>query len=297
MKNRAAVFDGWAKSPGTSEAQRCANAESVVRNAIGASADLSGRDIRIFSQGSYRNKTNVRADSDVDICVCCTDTFFYDLTSGATVEGVGIREAQYEYSEFKDAIEAALKDYLGAGSVRRGNKAIDVRATSYHVDLDVVAAFEYRRYVSNSVDGFISGTELRPDSGGRIQNWPQQHYENGVSKTKATSYRFKKVVRILKSLRNQMADDRVGAAEVVPSYLLECLCWNVPDRLFGADSLEVIVEAALVHLHESIVDVQTCDEWGEVNELKYLFRASQPWTVDQARAFVAAAWRYAGYGA
>ncbi len=40
---------------------------------------------------------------------------------------------------------------------------------------------------------------------------------------------------------------------------------------------------------------EDCSEWGEVNELKYLFRTSQPWTRQQANDFLQAAWDYIGY--
>ena len=40
----------------------------------------------MFPQGSYRHKTNVRADSDVDICVRLNTTFFPDYPAGKTKE-------------------------------------------------------------------------------------------------------------------------------------------------------------------------------------------------------------------
>ena len=40
-----------------------------------------------------------------------------------------------------------------------------------------------------------------------------------------------------------------------------------------------------------------CHEWGEVNEFKYLFRASRPWTRADANAFLEAAWRHVGFSA
>lgn len=60
----------WGKPPGTTEEQRCANAVSAVRNAINKSVSLRGHSILVFAQGSYRNGTSVRRDSDVDVCVC-----------------------------------------------------------------------------------------------------------------------------------------------------------------------------------------------------------------------------------
>jgi hypothetical protein len=41
--------------------------------------------------------------------------------------------------------------------------------------------------------------------------------------------------------------------------------------------------------------LETCNERGEVNELKYLFRGSHPWTLEQAHAFISAVWDYLGY--
>ena len=38
----------------------------------------------------------------------------------------------------------------------------------------------------------------------------------------------------------------------------------------------------------------SCNESREVNELKYLFRSSQPWTREHANAFILAAWHYIG---
>lgn len=39
----------------------------------------------------------------------------------------------------------------------------------------------------------------------------------------------------------------------------------------------------------------SCAEWGEVNELKHLFRPSQPWTRTAVNAFVVAAWNRVGF--
>jgi hypothetical protein len=35
--------------------------------------------------------------------------------------------------------------------------------------------------------------------------------------------------------------------------------------------------------------------WLEVNDVKYLFHSTQPWTKEQAHAFVSAAWDYVGF--
>jgi hypothetical protein len=50
-------FTAWSKGPGTTEEEECENAERMVRAAIKAYDPLQRRDIRVFAQGSYRNRT------------------------------------------------------------------------------------------------------------------------------------------------------------------------------------------------------------------------------------------------
>jgi hypothetical protein len=40
---------------------------------------------------------------------------------------------------------------------------------------------------------------------------------------------------------------------------------------------------------------ETCSEWGEVSELKYLFHTSKEWTQQQAHDFIDAVWNYVGF--
>jgi hypothetical protein len=54
-----------------------------------------------------------------------------------------------------------------------------------------------------------------------------------VAKNNATGGRFKRIVRVLKRLRNEMADHDVAAAKPIASYLIECFVWNVPNEGFG----------------------------------------------------------------
>jgi hypothetical protein len=49
------------------------------------------------------------------------------------------------------------------------------------------------------------------------------------------------------------------------------------------------------HLWNQTRVYESCKEWGEVNELKYLFRGAQPWTREQVNSFLQAAWDYIGF--
>jgi hypothetical protein len=257
------------------------------------------RTIEVFAQGSYRNNTNVRQDSDVDICVRCTDTCFNDFSQvpGLTLQGAGMQPATYDYPQFKNEVGAALVAKFGGKGVTRGSKAFDVHPTSYRVEADVVAVFEHRDWFRDWQGRLThrTGTGFEPDSGGRITNWPQQHYDNGVAKNRATGNRFKYITRVIKRLRNRMNSEGIAAAKPIPSYLIECLVYNAPNDSLGNASYVNDVRFVLAHLFNNLGADATCSEWLEVNDIKYLFHWSQPWNRQQAFDFVSAAWNYLGF--
>jgi hypothetical protein len=77
----------------------------MIRKAISASAVLAKRDIQVFTQGSYRNSTNVRLESDVDVCVRLMDLIDSSLPEGLTQEDEGLRNAtRYSHAEFKNGV-------------------------------------------------------------------------------------------------------------------------------------------------------------------------------------------------
>jgi len=196
-------------------------------------------------------------------------------------------------------VEEALKAYFGASSVTRGNKAFDIHANTYRVDADVIPTFEYRWYTgyfnNDRSYQYHSGVAFFPDNGNRIINWPQQTYDNGVERNHATARRYKRVIRILKRLRNAMQDDKVAAAKNIESFLIECLVWNASLEAFQHDAYTDDVRYVIADAFNKTLNESDCSEWGEVNELKYLFRPSQPCSRDQANQFLNAAWNYIGF--
>ena len=141
----------WSKGPGQTEADKCSNAETAVRKAIKASERLAALDISVFAQGSYRARTNVRQNSDVDVCVRHNATFFDYYPDGMSRETVGNVPGTMAFADFKRMVQKALEDYLGKTGVTRGNKAFDVHANTYRIDADVVPTFEYRRYTGRGM--------------------------------------------------------------------------------------------------------------------------------------------------
>ncbi len=289
------IFSSWANPPGKTERERCENAEQAIKNAIASSDKLKQRNIKVFAQGSYQNRTNVRKDSDVDIGIVCYDIFYPEYLEGTNAETFGHSNGTYEDFTFKNEVEDALVNYFGRNSVKRGNKAFDIKENSCRVEADVAPFFEHRRYHKDA--SYLSGVELRPDNGrpSQVINWPEQHYQNGVSKNTDTNRRFKSLVRITKSLCNEMADNGNAQAQQIMGFLLECLIWNVPNDKFGHHTWTSDVRACLVFLFNNTMKDDQCSEWGEVSDLKYLFRPSQKWTRPEAHQFISDAWDYIGF--
>jgi len=120
--------------------------------------------------------------------------------------------------------------------VKRGSKAFDIHENTYRIDADVVPTFEHRRY-SGSKDAFgrftyWTGVGFYPDGGSLIINWPQQTLDNGNVRHTNTLRRYKKIIRIIKRLRNEMQNEKIKDSENVASFLIESLVWNASVEAF-----------------------------------------------------------------
>jgi hypothetical protein len=298
MPNWEETFASWAKGPAQTEREKCENAEAAIRKAIGADARLSSIDITVFAQGSYRNRTNVRQESDVDVCVRLNSTFFADYPAGTRREDFGNVDGSITFAEYRNLVGRALVSYFGSAHVTRGDKAFNIHENTYRIDSDVVAAMELRRYTGRLQGGahhYHSGIRFYSDKGAKVSNWPNQNYESGAEKHVATGRRFKKVIRILKRLRNKMQEDGIKDADNIASCLIEALVWNVPNDHFGHDTLPQDVRAVLIYTFNNTKRQEDCADWTEVNGLHYLLRGGQPWTREQANGFILAAWNYLGF--
>ena len=289
-------FNSWAQGPGTTEEQKIANAESAIRKAINDDPVLSRMDYALIPQGSYRSKTNVRQASDVDFCLCLNSTFFPHYPSPRTKEYYGNIDGSISFEEYRGIVHRALANHFGAQNITPGSKAFDIHSNTYRVDADVVPAFAYRHYERDrNVYIEPTGIGFNTTAGQHIINWPIQAYRNGLSKHEATGRRYRKMVRILKRMRDRMRDDGIAAANDIGSFQLESLVWNVPNDRFGHATYTEDVKAVIRACYAMTKQDASPGPLTEVNGLKLLFGTHQPLTPAQANAFFAAAWNYAGF--
>ncbi|MES2225763.1 MAG: nucleotidyltransferase [Patescibacteria group bacterium] len=291
------TFITWSAPPSLTEREKMENAETAIRKAVAANTRLSQMDVSIIPQGSYRSKTNVRLDSDVDIAVCLNSTFFTQYPAGKVHEDFGNSSSEeITFPEFRGLVQVALDDYFGSAQVTPGNKAFDIHSNNYRVDADVVATFAHRHYFENGLFIEPAGVAfLTRDTSKRIENWPHQAYENGKDKHDRTGRRHRKMVRILKRLRNKMQAEGYEEANDISSYLIESMVWNAADQSFNHTTYTEDVRAVLAYCFNETLPAGSHGSLVESNDIKYLFHVTQPWTREQAHKFFSAAWNYLGF--
>jgi predicted nucleotidyltransferase len=274
----------WAKSPSQTEIEKCERAERMVKLAIEEDPKLSKMDISVYAKGSYANRTNIPSDSDVDIAVVANHYYFNTYPEGMTHSDFNFSTSDYFYHTFKQEVARAIEKKFGVNEVTIGDKCIKVRSNSCRVDADVVPHFVHRRFARDK--SYHEGVAIRKSDGTTIYNWPQDDYDNAVLKNENTGKRYKALVRVLKNIKCEMKDQGYASAEKVPSYLIACLVWNVPDGLLSGDSYEQMTMGAIDHLIGKTATSENVKDWGEVNELKYLFRVAQAWKLNEVNQFL-----------
>lgn len=281
----------WAQRPSDSEQSRIDRTERMIKEAISGSSDTNLKNASVFAKGSVRMRTNIRSTSDIDVCVRAANVFFADYPEGTSNGTYGNTDSPYSFSEFRKSVEDAIHDYFGSEDVdTSGNKAIRINAGAGNsrIDADVVPAFEHRRYTSQNSSHYHEGIELRHKNNPSIsvKNWPDHNYNNALSKHGDTYRRYRKMVRILKRMREAMKENGITSAEHAYSFLIESLLWNVPNEYFGNSDYEDDLQGVIEYLRFHLADQEKVKEWGEVNELKYLFNSQQKWTRTQAYNFI-----------
>ena len=282
---------GWTGPSSDSEQEKQERTERMIRQAIDGHVPFKGCGLRIYAKGSYANNTNVRADSDVDIAVECTDVAYWgEATPGAhpsTTPYTGIWTPEKLRSELLSVLRATFPSQVDAS----GSTAIKIHSGTARVDADVVPCFSYRHYFSSSTR---PGTKIFKTDGGDLVNYPAQQLENGIAKNTRTGYAYKKGARLLKRIENAMAKD--GTFRELPSFFMECLAFNCPDSVFGHSTWTACLRAMLVHVWQQLQgDEPSNGRWVEANDCFYLFHSGQKWSRADGREFAHAAWNYFGF--
>ncbi len=195
-----------------------------IRKALEARKELSQFKYEVFLQGSYKNDTNLGGDSDVDVVVRLSSKLkpaVADLTGERLQEDGSHKFVHGQWKSFRDEALKALRAKFGKAATS-GRKTLKVPKGKIPADADLVVTVSYREGI-----GFYFSDERR-----WVVSFPQQHHNHGLKKEKATNMRFKRTIRMFKAARNRLVEKGLLKKEDAPSYFIECLLYNVPDKMF-----------------------------------------------------------------
>ena len=271
-----------------------------MKAALAGYTPLAGRPYRVYVKGSYANNTNVRLNFDVDIAVEYHGFFYSDMAfdlKGQPDAAVDVftTDDTYGRDDFKRDVRGALTSAFGSTAVTPGRIAFRVRNRETTLPADVVPSWEYRRYdrIVNGIPDFRKGTCVFPSGGSRTENFPEQQRVNGNAKNQATSKRYKRMVRALKKLQTRMVENG-ELPEELPSYLIECLVFNVPNEKFGHLAYLDDMQSVLARIYNETLENGNWHDWAEVNDLHYLFRGNRSWTREEVHRLAGRAWDHLG---
>ena len=362
------TLTSWTKPASTTEEDKISNAISMIKSAIKHDENFNNLKYEVFVQGSYGNNTNVRTNSDIDVNIMLTSTFYSKYPDGKNNDDYGFIDGSMSYKEYKELIVAAIINKFGNNKVTVGNKSIKIEANSYRVEADCIPSFQYRNYKYNSSfssdkfvegvkyialdsttvvnyprvhiengikknsqtgknykklvrlikrveadcipsfqyrnykynssfssDKFVEGVKYIALDSTTVVNYPRVHIENGIKKNSQTGKNYKKLVRLIKRLRNTMISENHYNNENITSFLVECLIWNIPNNYINNyDTWDETIKQSLIFINSSIKD-GSYSKWGEVSEMLYLFHNGRKWTVDDVQKFINSLWIFMGY--
>lgn len=264
-----------------------------IRFALSSDKSLvKNKNYEIYLQGSYKNSTNIRGDSDVDVVVEMMSAFSPDISNLSPQEKENYYQAypniaSYGWRNFKADVLESLKAYYGDNAVIEGNKSLKIQSSSGRLSADIIPCIQHRKFTSfvdltnnHYIDGIKFYTK---DTNSPVVNYPKLHYEKGVEKNSdsRTNGWFKPSVRMIKNVRNKMIEQGLIRVGTAPSYFIENLLYNVPDNCFGG-SYEKTYYNSVDWLLTADLKVLRCQ-----NQQSYLFgNGSTCWDIDGAKELI-----------
>lgn len=284
-------LETWSKQGSVAQSR---DTYQAIRNALLDSKALyADKDFEVFLQGSYGNDTNIYAESDVDTVMRLDSIYGYDISALPPEQQAAFQQAfsaaTYTFAEFKQGVVTRLTNAFGVDNVTLGNKAIRIKANGSRRSADVVACYEFRKFVRfNSWNDYeyVPGIKFSSTSDGYIINYPKKHSENATAKHQATTNKFKPLVRIFKNMRGKLEADGLIEKGCAPSYYIEGLLYNVPNSNFSGTYAGMVF-----NILKWLQETTDRTEFVCVNEQYYLLRNNIAvcWPVANGEKFINAA--------
>ena len=230
----------------------------------------------IFLQGSYKNDTNLRQDSDVDVVIQLAARLRPRV---AALSGLELEQdqnhklARERWQLFRKQVLEALRATYGKKAVTTGRKSLKLVKGKIPASADVVVTL----HCETGLAFYLSGDHRW------VVSYPQQHHKRGHKKGKTTNNKYKRTIRMFKVARNHLVENDVIKSKTASSYFIECLLYNVPDNLFKANFGQTY-SGIVTYLKNA-----NLKQFKSQNGVRQLFGQSKDlWNVNEAKKFVLA---------
>jgi len=262
-----------------------------VKNGLESSESVleeKEKSYEVYLQGSYKNSTNIYADSDVDLVVQLNSTYRRDLSRLSSTQKSkykdSISKASYGWEDFHADVVETLKDKYGSNSVTEMDLAVVLETDALPLTADIVVCQQYRRYrkfknlSEQEYDEGIVFWNLSTDK--RLISYPKIHYENGAEKNDSTYGRYRETVRLFKNARSYLVSQGAISEDLASSFYIECLLYNAPSTKYKHDLQNRYTEI-VNWLVEAQLKSFKCQ-----NGIQDLFGNTTEWTTGDARKFI-----------
>lgn len=92
-----------------------------------------------------------------------------------------------------------------------------------------------------------------------------------------------------------MIEDEENVSDNITSFLLECLVWNVPDRIMNDyENWTDRLRESIKYIYDKTKEESFCKEWGEVSDLLYLF-IGRKWNYKDVNSYMVLLWKHLEY--
>lgn len=262
------------------------------RSALVQHTDINA--FTVYTQGSYKNYTNTRGSSDLDMIVQLRSPWTRDISDLSDAERERYLEdhitPDYSYDDgFRGSVAQALRQFYRESRfkdpVTNSGKAIELSGqyNPLPISVDVVPAQEYRIYHSYPENGdpeYTEGMKFKPKNETEWWvNFPKEHVQN--SDAKHGNYR--ETVRMFKNARDYYNDNHIWDLNA-PSYYIECLLYNVPDDVLKTTDLTDRFDDVLSWMEQDHIDLQG---FQQASEMEALFGdENTQWNTNDAENFI-----------
>jgi hypothetical protein len=289
MSIPSSQLETW-KNPGADDSAM--KTHNRVKNVLKSDDSIpqdKGKDFDVYLQGSYRNSTNIYADSDVDLVVQLDSTFRRNLSKLNSTQKSKYKSsfssASYGLSDFHQDVVETLREHYSRSDVAVEDRALVLDSSSLPLTADIVVCQQYRRYKrfqSMSDQDYDEGIRFKDQSTGeKIISYPKIHYKNGADKNQSVNSRYRETIRIIKNARSYLVEKGEIEEGLAPSYFIECLLYNVPSDKYAYD-LQDRYRNVVDWLVEARISDFECQ-----NEIQKVFGSkSTQWSTSDANEFI-----------